>query len=281
MTEFLADNSYGAARVRVARVHRHTERHDFQEMDVVIRFEGDFESAFTSGSNKKILPADTIKNTVYAMAREVDEEQIEEFALRMIEHFLAENPQLTVVGVDMAEILWSRVPAGGRPHSHAFHRNGSERRVAMLRGTRDEVVVRSGIENLVLLKTTGSAFEGFLVDPYTTLAESRDQLFSTALNATWLYSRPEIAYRACWQGVRQIIFDMFADHQSQSVQHTLYAMGEAILRSYDDVAEVHIQLPTRHYQQMDLRAFGFDTNDRVYLPSAEPHGIIEARVRKQ
>src|ERR1700683_5177578 len=181
MTIRLGENSYGKSRVRLLRVVRQEGRHDIKELTLGIRFEGDFETAHTKGENRKILPTDTMKNTVYALARQYPVEAIEEFCLHLIEHFLTYNPQVSRVRIEASENLWTRIPHGGKPHASAFTRAGGEKRTAMLTGTREGITTRAGIDDLVVLKTTNSAFEGFLRDPYTTLKDSRDRILSTAI----------------------------------------------------------------------------------------------------
>jgi urate oxidase len=154
----LAENNYGKARVRLLRVAKQEGRHDIRELTIGIRFEGDFEAAHTEGDNRKILPTDTMKNTVYALARQHSLETVEAFGLHLIEHFLTYNPQVSRVIVEASENLWSRIPHGGKPHASAFTRAGDERRTALLNGTREGTAVRSGINNLIVLKTKDSAF---------------------------------------------------------------------------------------------------------------------------
>jgi|SRR5580704_8386799 urate oxidase len=277
----LGENSYGKSRVRLLRVVRQEGRHDIKEVTLGIRFEGDFETAHTKGENQKILPTDTMKNTVYALARQYPVEAVEDFASHLVEHFLTYNPQVWQVRVDAAESLWSRIPHGGKPHASAFVRAGGEKRTAMLSGTREVTTVRAGIDDLMVLKTTKSAFEGFLRDPYTTLKEDRERILSTAIHADWLYDGEEIEYSPTWHGVRQALLETFAEHDSLSLQHTLYAMGEAVLGSFDRIKEIHLSLPNKHYNKVDLTAFGMDNPAEVFLPTDEPHGAIEATLRKE
>jgi len=281
MTIRLGENSYGKSRVRLLRVVRQEGRHDIKEVTLGIRFEGDFETAHTKGENQKILPTDTMKNTVYALARQYPVEAVEDFASHLVEHFLTYNPQVWQVRVEASESLWSRIPHGGKPHAFAFVRAGGEKRSAMLSGTREETTVRAGIDDLMVLKTTKSAFEGFLRDPYTTLKEDRDRILSTAIHADWLYDGEEIEYSPAWHGVRQALLETFAEHDSLSLQHTLYAMGEAVLGSFDRIKEIHLSLPNKHYNKVDLTAFGMDNPAEVFLPADEPHGAIEATLRKE
>jgi urate oxidase len=276
----LAENNYGKARVRLLRVAKQEGRHDIRELTIGIRFEGDFEAAHTKGDNRKILPTDTMKNTVYALARQHSMETVEAFGLHLIEHFLTYNPQVSRVIVEASENLWSRIPHGGKPHASAFMRAGDEKRTALLNGTREGTEVRSGIDNLVVLKTTDSAFEDFKKDPFTTLQDTSDRILSTAIRANWLYTDEDAEFGPLWHSARQMLLDAFAEHNSQSLQHTLYAMGEAVLNNFDNVSEIHLSLPNKHFHLVDLAPLGMDNPGTVFLPTDEPHGLIEATLRK-
>jgi urate oxidase len=281
MAVILCENNYGKSRVRLLRVSRREQHHEIKDVTVSIQFEGDFEAAHTAGDNRKILATDTMKNTVYVLAKEYPPEPIEDFALHLVEHFLTYNPQVSKVLIELAEHSWARIPVGGKPHPWAFTRAGNEKRTAAVTATREDVSVRAGIDDLVVLKTSQSAFAGFLRDPYTTLKETEDRILSTAVRASWLYSSDGIAYGPTWHGVRQAILETFADHKSSSLQHTLYAMGEAVLKSFDAIAEVRLSLPNKHYYLVDLSPFGLENENEVFLPVDEPHGLIEATLRRE
>ncbi|MGB9009263.1 MAG: hypothetical protein WCC18_11660, partial [Candidatus Acidiferrales bacterium] len=119
MTIKLAENSYGKSRIRLLRVVRQDGRHDIRELTLAISFAGDFESAHTKGDNSKILPTDTMKNTVYVLARQYPVEAIEDFCLHLIEHFLTYNPQVSRVSIEAEENIWNRIVIGGKPHASA------------------------------------------------------------------------------------------------------------------------------------------------------------------
>jgi urate oxidase len=276
----LGENSYGKSRVRLLRVARQEGRHDIRELTVSVRFEGDFESAHTKGDNAKILPTDTMKNTVFALARQHSVEPVEEFGLHLMEHFVMYNPQVSRVRLRIDESLWSRVLHGGKPHATAFTRAGGEKRTAVLVGTKEGTTIRAGIRDLVVLKTTNSAFENFMRDPFTTLKEDNNRILSTAIEADWLYPGDDIEFGPTWHGVRQMLLETFAEHKSLSLQHTLYAMGEAVLNNFDNVREIHLSLPNKHFNLIDLDPLGMDNPAAVFLPIEEPHGSIEATLRK-
>jgi urate oxidase len=276
----LGENSYGESGVRLLRVVKQEGRHDVKEMILDIRFEGDFEEAHAKGENRTILPPDTMKNTVYVLARQYPVEAIEEFCLHAIDHFLTYNPQVSRVEMEAAERLWARVPHGGKPHPSTFMRAGDEQRTAQLSATRKATTIRGGIDNLVLLKTNKPAFENFMRDPYTTLEEDAQGILSASLRANWLYEGEEIEYGPIWHGVRQALLENFAEHDGRSLQHTLYAMGEAVLSNFDSIREICLCLADKHYRLADLAPFGMDNPAQVFLPSDEPHGLIEAKLRK-
>ncbi|HTV60067.1 MAG TPA: urate oxidase [Verrucomicrobiae bacterium] len=274
----LGHNDYGKSRVRLLRVSRHADHHEIRELAIQILFEGDFDTAHTRGDNRKILPTDTMKNTVYALARQYPLESSEEFGLHLIDHFLTYNPQTSSVSVSISEELWSRISYGGKPHATAFLRSGQEKRTADLRGTREGTSVRAGLADLVLLKTTKSAFEGFLRDPYTTLKEDRNRILATSVRASWLYGREEVEFNTVWQGARQLLLETFAEHDSQSLQQTLYAMGEAVLENFEAIREIRLSLPNKHFNLADLKPFGLENPAEVFVPTEEPHGLIEATI---
>jgi urate oxidase len=275
----LGENNYGKQRVRILQVTRHADRHDIKELTLGIGLEGDYETAHTIGDNEKILPTDTMKNTVYALAKRHRIETPEAFCLRLADHFLANNPQVSRVRVEAKETLWVRLPYGGKTHPHTFTRSTDEKRTASITGTRNEKTVHAGIDGLVVLKTTDSAFEGFLRDQYTTLKEDRDRILATVIHAKWLYCKEKAQFESTWHGVRQALLEVFAEHDSKSLQQTLYAMGEAALQKFPAICEIHLSLPNKHYNLVDMSPFKMDNPKEIFLPTDEPHGLIEATLR--
>lgn len=183
-----------------------------------VRFEGELDASFTDGDNTRLIPTDTMKNTVYALARTRPIDDIERFAIVLVDHFLWNNQHLRAVTVEVEERPWSRLSATGRPHPHTFVQGGPERRTALVRGTAEHREVHSGVKELAAVKTSGSALGGFLKDPYTTLAETRERLLATVIEARWQYRVLDVAFGLYWQGVRQVLLQTFAEHQSESLQ---------------------------------------------------------------
>ncbi len=278
--KIISDN-YGKARVRLMKVARKDDWHEFQNLTVKIAFEGDFTEVHTVGDNSQVLPTDTMKNTVYTLARQTREiEEIEVFALRLADYFLTNNKQITLAVIEIAEHGWTRVAVGGELHPHSFIKGGDEKRTTKISQTSDGATIESGVEDLVVLKTTKSGFVGFVKDQYTTLPETTDRIFATSIKAAWIYKNTEAATGDIWRDVRQTIIETFAEHDSLSVQHTLYAMGEAVLEKFPDVAEIAFSLPNIHCIPIDFTRFGLENDNRIFVPTDEPHGLIEARLSR-
>src|SRR5919202_5003858 len=124
----LGQNNYGKAEVRVVKVKRDTERHELWDLDVAVALEGDFEAAHVEGDNSKLLATDTMRNTVYALARDHLTGSIEDFGLKLVDHFLEAGPTVTSCWVEITQFLWDRIEVNGRPHEHSFVRQRGERK---------------------------------------------------------------------------------------------------------------------------------------------------------
>jgi urate oxidase len=272
----LAQSSYGKSRVRLVQVQRRPDRDDLRDLTIAIRFEGRYDESYTDGDNSAVLPTDTMKNTVYALAAREPIREPETFALRLARHFLDRNSRLTRVRIDLTEHLWGRVARGEREHGHAFVRTGSESRTAAVHAHRKRTIVGGGVADLMILKSAHSAFDGFSRDEYTTLPETRDRLLATALTTTWRYADPDIEFGEAWHAVRATLLDVFAEHRSESVQHTLYAMGQAVLDTIADVTAIRLVMPNRHHLPIDLSRFGLENRNEIFVATEEPHGVIEA-----
>lgn len=281
MPNLLAENSYGESGVRLLRVARQADRRDVKEVTLDVRFEGDFEDAHERGENRKILPPQTIRNTVYALARQYPSAAIEDFSLHLIEHFLTYNAQISQVRIEAEESAWARIPHAGKPHGSAFTQSAKERRIASLRGARESVEVRGGVRELFVLKAAKAGFEGFLRDPYTTLEDDGDSMISAELRAAWLYKGEEIEFNATWHGVRQALLEVFAEHESRSLPHTLYAMGEAIFASFDPITEISLSISGEYCALADLKPLGMDNPGEIFLPADAPRALAEATLRRK
>jgi urate oxidase len=278
----VAENRYGKSRVRLVRVKRKEGWHDLSEWMVEILVQGDFDACFVEGDNSKILPTDTMKNTVYSLARDSAAASMEEFAKELIEFLLLHNPQLSGVELSVSEKAWEHLRASGEPHPATFVQASGESQTTRVTRTRNnEFSVSSGFENLVILKTSGSAFEGFIQDSLTTLRPEKDRLLGTAAAASWTYTGPDVAFACLRAKIREILLAEFAENRSKSVQHTLYAMGKAVLETVAEVADIELTMPNKHCLLVDLSRFGQNNPNEIFMPVDEPHGYIRARLRRQ
>ncbi|HEY7408937.1 MAG TPA: urate oxidase [Gemmatimonadaceae bacterium] len=276
----LGENGYGKSRVRLVKVSRREGRHELRDLTVSVRLEGEFDDAHVRGDNRDVLPTDTMKNTVYALARQIEIEAIEDFARALATHFLPDNPAVTRARVTVREQGWDRIPVSGRAHPHAFVRGSDEVDLATVTAEGESVRVESGIDELRVLKTTGSGFEGYPRDRYTTLRETADRVLATAMRVRWTYGLTEISPGEVRGRAREAILETFADHESRSVQHTAYAMGEAVLERCPEIDAVAFSLPNKHHLLVDLAPFALDNPNEIFVATEEPYGLIEAIVRR-
>ncbi len=276
----LIQSAYGKSRVRLVQIARQGDRHDLSDLTVAIRFEGEYADSYTAGDNTGVLPTDTMKNTVYALAARHGIQEPEVFGTTLATHFLERNPRLTEVRVDLSARAWDRVSSGGREDGHAFVGRGPDMRTASVGVGRTGRIIAGGVRDLLILKSSRSAFAGFLKDEFTTLPETEDRLLATSLTATWNYHTGDVAYGPVWQNVRQALLDSFAGHDSASVQHTMYAMGKAVLAAVPDVEVIHLVMPNKHHLPVDLSRFGLENRNEIFVATDEPHGLIEATISR-
>ena len=276
----LTHTGYGKSGIRLVQVLRRGDRHTVRDLTVAVRFEGEYDTSYTEGDNSAVFPTDTMKNTVYALAAREPVKEPEAFGMRLGEHFLTGNPKLHRVRIDFDDHIWKRVEIGGREQGTAFMRRGPEWRTATVQADRDGARVGAGISDLLILKTAHSAFAGFPRDTYTTLPETTDRLLATSLKATWHYSTADVDFDSCWQAVRQTLLETFAAHDSLSVQHTLYAMAQAVIDGIDDVTAIRLVMPNKHHIPFDLSRVGLENRNEIFVATDEPYGLIEATVTR-
>ena len=281
MTASMGTNRYGKSGIRLVLVRRGADRHELRDLTVDVRLEGDFARVYTEGDNAPVLATDTMRSTVYALAQDHLTGSIEEFGLALARRYLEAAPAATLAEVELVEHGWTRVRIDGSEHPHAFEAGAPSVATSLVRVGREEPVeVRSGIARLTVLKTTGSAFAGFLRDEYTVLAETDDRILATDVTAEWTYVEAGApAHDEVRTVARQALVSSFAKHdESQSVQHTLHAMGAAVLDECPDVAEISLRMPNKHHIAVDLSPFGIDNDHAVFVATDRPFGVIEGTV---
>ena len=281
MSNALAHNAYGKSNVRLTKVTRHPDgRHDLLEVSVDIELQGDFSRSYTHGDNSLLVATDTMKNTVYALAKQHTFDSIETLGQLLASHFVANNRQVTQATVTLSESPFERITVDGRPHAHAFVGGGSERRIATVTVTRQRAQICSGIDGLLILKTTGSAFAGFQRDRYTTLPETRDRIFATILRMEWTCHAPCSDFNAAREKARDAALSVFATNFSDAVQQTLYQMGDAVLAVVPEATEVTLTMPNKHRLLANLAPFDLANDNEIFVTTDEPFGLIRGTVTR-
>lgn len=275
----LGRNRYGKAQIHVVRVARGPDGHRVRDVNVAIALEGDFDAAHTDGDNSLVVATDTMKNTAFAFAKDHLDGSIDEYGKALAEHFL-EFEQVDRATVNVRGYHWRSIDVDGAPAPDAFVRGGEGIRVATVAASRGETTIEAGVEDLVVMKTTRSAFKGFPRDRYTTLAEADDRLMATKITAVWRYGSPDLDFDETFFAVRTTLLEVFADHHSPSVQTSIWIMAKAILERHEAIDEVRMVLPNLHHWLVDLSPFGMRNDGEVYISTTEPHGLIEATVRR-
>jgi urate oxidase len=277
----LGKDSYGKNAINLSKIVRHEDYHEFRQISVNVSLQGDFETAYTVGDNTKILPTDTQKNTVYALAKEHFVSSIEDFALYLANHFCSNNAHVSRTTIEITEHLYSRISFDGLEHPHAYAGRGNEKHVTTVVQDLNGKSVTSGIKGLLILKTTGSAFTDYIKDQYTTLKETTERILATECEALWLYDSHKPDFTKLFPQVRNTLLKTFAFHKSLSVQQTLYAMGEEVLKKNAEVKEISLVMPNKHHIPFNLQQFGIENNNEVFIATDEPFGYITGTIIRE
>ena len=277
----LGQNQYGKAEVRLVKITRDTDRHQIQDLNVTSQLHGDFTEAHSSGDNALVVPTDTQKNTIYGLARN-GVGTVEEFLVNLGEHFTGEFEWITGGRWAAQQFFWDRI----NDHDHAFSQNKSEVRTAVLEISADgEKSIVAGLEDLTVLKSTGSEFRGFPKDRFTTLKETSDRILATDVTARWRYDaeaiKAGIDFDAVYASVRQLLLTAFANTHSYALQQTMFEMGKDVLEAHPQIAEIKMSLPNKHHFLVDLEPFGQDNPNEVFFAADRPYGLIEATVTRE
>ncbi|KAI9469722.1 MAG: urate oxidase [Benjaminiella poitrasii] len=290
---YLKKARYGKDLVRFMRVYKEGNVQHCTELTVKLLLEGDIETSYTKADNSVVVTTDTCKNTVNIVGKKsANVDNIEVFAQEITEHVLRQYSHISAAFVDIIKHKWTRLIVDGKPHPHSFVRDGEDIQTTHVEHYRagNEINITSGLDKLLVLKTTGSAFHGYYVDEYTTLEPTWDRIFSTVVDCKWTFkskqsaSLRQIDYKAIHAGIKQITCDTFAKDDSASVQATLYLMQQQILARFPEIAEVSYALPNKHYVGVDLSRFNIDNkgkNTSIYHPLADPSGLITATAARK
>ena len=277
----LERNRYGKHRVRVLRVIKDAPEHEVCELEADLLLAGDLDGAYYSPDNTSVVPTDTVKNTIHALAHDSLGASRTKFAQVLGAHFLERYGHLSGVCVELRERRWGRMSLAGRTHPHAFvaQQNGQWfARCEFQRG--QQSLLRAGIREHLIMKTTGSGFEGYHQCEFTTLPPTNDRILATRLSAEWEFSDAGADDAKVDAAFLTSAYEVFAETYSPSVQRTLFQMGEAFLASEMSVKRVEIKMPNVHFLGLDLSRVGRPGQNRVFLPTDEPHGEIEAVIAR-
>ena len=300
MAIVLGPNRYGKAETRLVSVTRDGETHALTDLNVSVSLSGDLAATHLTGDNAGVLPTDTMKNTVYAFAKEHGVGEPEEFALLLARHFVTTQPQIQTAQIRIEAYGWDRLG----PHS--FRRRGDHIRLAAVTVTAEQEQVVSGVTGLTLLNSTASEFHGYPKDKYTTLPETRDRILATAVDARWRHLAPVGGFSGpsgasgtgvgsaggggrsggtrdwaeSFEGALEALTSAFVNTYSHSLQQTLFSMGSYMLSQRPEIAEIRLALPNKHHYLVDLSPFGLSNDNEVFLAGDRPYGLIEGTVSR-
>ncbi|KAF9469139.1 uricase [Collybia nuda] len=294
----LTSARYGKDKVRVLRVVREGGWHHVVEYNVCALLEGEIDISYTKSDNSVIVATDSIKNITYYIAKISPHILIpERFALHLGTHLVSRYKHIHKASVEVEQLRWTRirvpVQGGGsvdEDHPHAFFRDGDEKRFVKVEidgsAGKDKLVgrVTAGLTDLLVLKSTGSNFEGFIRDKYTTLKEVDDRIFSTSVDLNYHFgdialpvpadedkivfdipTGPDAGSGTVWDETvparaRRLTLEVFARDDSASVQvgATLYKMAQLLIAQNDGINSVQYALPNKHFIPVDMNYIGID-----------------------
>lgn len=278
MAIILGEQQYGKAESRVVRIYRDGPRHEIRDLNVSTAMRGPFDSAHLIGDQSNVLPTDTQKNTAFAFAKSHGIDSIEHYGLELARHFVRDIEPVDGARIEIEEFAWERAVVDGVPHDHTWMRAGREIRTAAVTVDATGEYVIGGFKDLVILKSTGSEFAGFLKDEYTTLQETKDRVMATSLVAKWRFASSDVDWNAVYPEVKAIMVREFATVQSLALQQTLWHMGKAVIEQIPSIVEVRLTAPNKHHFVVDLAPFGLENHGEVFIAADRPYGLIEAQV---
>ncbi|WP_423820972.1 urate oxidase [Salinisphaera sp. SPP-AMP-43] len=273
----LGTNQYGKAEVRLVKITRDSPRHEIEDLNVTSELRGDFESAYREGNNEHVIPTDTQKNTVFAFARD-GVGAPETFLIRLANHFTDNFDWVDGGRWEARQYAWERIHAHGAAHDHSFVRSGQAVRTAVVVRDHAHTHVLAGLQEMTVLKSTESGFEGYPKDRYTTLPETDDRIMATEITARWRYNTPEVDFNAVYDSVKALLLEGFAEKYSSALQQTLFDMGTKVIDAHPEIDEIRLSMPNKHHFVVDLSPFGLDNPNEVFYAADRPYGLIEAAV---
>jgi urate oxidase len=282
MKTTLVGHAYGKSSILLTKVRRLPDRHELVELKVKIRLCGQFDRSYTHGDNSQVIATDSMKNTVYLLAKDHSLDSPESFALHLTDHFLQKYPQVESAEAHLHQSNWRRIEVDGMPHPTAFESGGSELHTCVVVSNREpkQNVLQGGLRDLLILKTTDSEFSGFVRDEFTTLADSTDRILATKMSASWKFSDRNADFNRTFDRIRNAMLTTFARHKSKAVQQTLYDMAAAALEAEPAIGSIHLSLPNKHRIPFNFKPFGKEFDNDIYVITEGPCGEISARLER-
>ena len=276
----VASSHHGETRIRLLRVVRRGDRHDPRDLSVTCRFEGDLSSAFVDGRLDALIPGEAVKNLVYATSRDAGAKEIEDFGLALAARILQNHPKVTRTRLEIAESAWHRLEVGGKAQGQAFVSGSGERRTATITSNGQQVAVVSGIENLTIMRTAGFAPSRKATEDPGGRDDGLQRMLVASVSAKWTYSSGDVTFGPYRQGVRSAVVETFGCHGRRTVPHTLYAIADVVLGSFEDIAEITLSVQERPYRPADLFKAGLENPDDLFVVLDEPLGLVEVTVER-
>ncbi|WP_062386154.1 factor-independent urate hydroxylase [Demequina iriomotensis] len=279
----LGDHQYGKAENRIVRIVRDTPRHEIRDVNVSSCLRGRFDEAHLTGDQGAVLPTDTQKQTSYAFAKTLGLASLERYAHALAAHFVDDVEPVDQARVELEEFAWERVSVGGTEHDFSWVRSGQEVRTVSVTVEDGGLWITGGLKDLVVLKSSGSEFHGFLKDEYTVLEPTSDRIMATSLVARWRFGDVDVEtfdFDEAYAEIKAALVETFAGFHSLALQQTLYEMGKAALEAVPELVEVRLSAPNKHHFAYNLAPFGISNENEVFHADDRPYGLIQASVTR-
>jgi len=239
--------SYGKAQVVFYRLGGHDIAPLAASVDVDV-FGKRFLPAYTEGDNREVVATDTMKNFVYAMAAEYSGRTLLGLCAFLGRRFLETYPVMEALRVSAREVPLDAAAGEGGPSDVLFRSTRGDGAVAQVAvdavGGKPEITgARSGWEDMLLVKTTGSSFVTFARDDFTTLPELTDRPLTIGLSVYWRYRDlvDGVAEGPGFLGpraVRDEIERIFHEFNSRSIQHLVHEIGARLFAAHTQLQEI-------------------------------------------
>lgn len=270
--------SHGKGEVHVVTVEREGSVHHIRDYTVSSAIRGNLNEIYTHGDNAHCIATDTQKNITFSLARD-GMGTPEEFGLKIGRHMVDNYPETVKGGRwEVMSVAWDRIETPNGPHDHSFVRAGKEERYTVVQAVGEDFTVVSGLKELTVLKSSGSAFVGYPKCKHTTLPETTDRIMSTDVSAWWEYNTTDVDFDAVAERVREITLEVFAEQFSKALQQTMWAISARIIDEIPEINTVRMQCPNNHHFVEDLSKYGQDNPNVVFYAADRPYGDITSEV---